>query len=301
LIKVDEKLKEKLGNYYDEKLWTELLSIQATKNWQQSLPATNDYQTHSAEIKIDALPVGDYMLLAASGNFTKTAAIGARQFHVSNISYIDKGKEFFVLNRETGKPLAAATVQVWEQQYDPKQSKYIKQKTASYKTDANGYFKTKYSGENNYRNSYALDIIYNNDRLFMNDWMNDYYYYYEQLNNKEEPPIDKRRIFFFTDRSIYRPGQLVYFKGIAIIPDKEKTNKVLSDYSTWVYLRNANSETIDSIQVKTNEYGSFSGKFQLPSAGLNGEFSIYAKDDKGSAASPWKNINVPNSMLTMKK
>jgi uncharacterized protein YfaS (alpha-2-macroglobulin family) len=60
----------------------------------------------------------------------------------------------------------------------------------------------------------------------MNDWINDYYYY-RQPETKDEPVIEKRRIFFFTDRSIYRPGQTVYFKGIAIIPDNEKTNKVI--------------------------------------------------------------------------
>ncbi len=114
----------------------------------------------------------------------------------------------------------------------------------------------------------------------MNEWMNDYYYY-RNPEQKETEPIELRRIFFFTDRSIYRPGQTIYFKGIAVIPDKETKNKVLADYSTWVYLRNANYQLADSIQVKTNEYGSFSGKFQLPTGVLNGNFSIYAKDQKG--------------------
>jgi hypothetical protein len=36
------------------------------------------------------------------------------------------------------------------------------------------------------------------------------------------------------------------------------------------------------MKVKTNEYGSFSGKFQLPQSGLNGQFTVYVKD-KGSA------------------
>ena len=34
--------------------------------------------------------------------------------------------------------------------------------------------------------------------------------------------------------------------------------------NTWVYLRDANYQLADSIKVKTNEYGSFSGKFQVP-------------------------------------
>jgi hypothetical protein len=76
------------------------------------LPATKDYQTHSVEIKVDALPIGDYLLLAASDDYSKNATIGARTFYVSNISFINQDKDYFILNRETGKPLASAAVQV---------------------------------------------------------------------------------------------------------------------------------------------------------------------------------------------
>src|SRR5678815_3344295 len=50
-----------------------------------------------------------------------------------------------------------------------------------------------------------------------------------------------------------------------------------------VFLRDANYQLIDSMKVTTNDYGSFSGKFQLPQSGLNGQFTIFVKDNKGSA------------------
>ena len=278
LVKADETTTGLLSNY-DEKAWAQLLNLPAIRNWQQGLPSPGDYQTHKAEIKIDELPAGEYILFAASDNFSKNAVIGARTFYVSNISFVNNESDYFLLHRETGKPLSAASVQIWEQHYDQKQSKYVKQKTQLSKTDGNGFFKFN-KVKDDYSYTYALDISYNGDKLFMKEWMNDRIYY----RNPEQPetaPIDQRRIFFFTDRSIYRPGQTIYFKGIAIIPDKETKNKVLADYTTWVYLRNANHQLADSIQVKTNEYGSFSGKFQLPTGVLNGSFSIYAKDQKG--------------------
>src|SRR6187399_1601998 len=279
LVKADEKTVDIL-NYYDENTWAQLLKMPAIRNWQQTLPSTNDYQTHLVEIKIDELPVGEYILLAASDNFSKEAVIGARVFYVSNISFVNNERDHFLLHRETGKPLSSASIQVWEQRYDQKQSKYTRQKTQLYTTDANGYFKLNKPSKDVYSYTYVLDINYNGDKLFMNEWMNDYYYY-RYPEQKETTPIDLRRIFFFTDRSIYRPGQTIYFKGIAVIPDKETKNKVLADYSTWVYFRNANYQLTDSMQVKSNEYGSFSGKFQVPIGVLNGNFSIYAKEQKG--------------------
>lgn len=283
LIKPNEKLKEKLGNYYDEKLWAELLAVSPLRNWQQTLPATNDYQQHSVEIKVDALPSGEYILLAASDDFSKDAVMGARLFYVSNISFVNQGNDFFILNRETGKPLASASVQLWQQLYDYKNYKYSIEKGGQYRSDSNGFFKItekEIKDNNRRRENYKLEINWNGERLFMDDWMYDYYY---SNQNEEDDEDENIRIFYFTDRSIYRPGQTVFFKGIVIKDNKEKKKTIAVGLKTKIFLEDANSEGIDSITVTTNEYGSFSGKFQLPAGGLNGEFSIYDEEDYGKA------------------
>ena len=61
----------------------------------------------------------------------------------------------------------------------------------------------------------------------MNDLINDYYYY---RNNEPAEPKVTTSIFLFTDRSIYRPGQTVYFKGIVLMKN-EKEKKDLSEKS----------------------------------------------------------------------
>lgn len=67
-------------NQYDEKYWPAIISATPFKHWQQQLPATNDLQEHSVEIKIDGLATGEYILVASDkkeldGNKT---IIGAR-------------------------------------------------------------------------------------------------------------------------------------------------------------------------------------------------------------------------------
>ncbi|MBI3137807.1 MAG: alpha-2-macroglobulin [Sphingobacteriales bacterium] len=286
LIKADDKLRSTLENQYDEKFWPALLKASPIKSWRQPLPVTNDLQEHKVEIKIDGLPPGEYILFASSDeNFSsRKSLLGARYFYVSAISYVTNDNDYFVLHRETGQPLANASVQVWEQKYDYKQSKYIKGKGKLYTTDANGFFimeKPK-STENEYRNySFLLDIKYEKDRLFMNDYENDYYWYRGQEKTEDKEIIS---VHLFTDRAIYRPGQTLYFKGIVLSrTTKEKKAGVKQGYSTTVYLRDANYKDVDSLELKTNEFGSFSGKFQLPSGGLNGQFSLYNKTDNGQA------------------
>ena len=285
IVKADDALKKLLETQYDNRFWTAVAAAKSQKNWQQQLPATNDLQTHSTEIKVDALPPGEYFLAASNENdFSGTKTIiGARLFYVSNISYVNNGSDYFVLNRDNGQPLAKAVVQLWEQKYNYQSSKYEKTKAKEYTTDANGFFRmerTKDEKNNNYRNySYLLDVKYGNDRLFMNDLAYDYYYYNQQP--QESKSITS--IHLFTDRAIYRPGQTVYYKGIVLTRNQvEKTGGVMADYSTTVVLRDANYKDVDTIRLKTNEFGSFSGKFQLPQTGMNGQFTIYTKKDGGN-------------------
>ena len=285
IIKADEILKKQLENQYDDKYWPTIIASAPTRSWQQTLPVTNDLQEHSTEVKIDGLTSGEYILVASSDkDFSKKAIIGAKLFYVSGISYVNNNSDFFVLNRDNGQPMVQATVQSWQQRYDYTQSKYIKEKGKVYTTDANGFFKMDNPKKetNNYGNfSYLLDITHNNDRLFMNDLVYDNYYYKD--NEIEEPKISTS-VHLFTDRSIYRPGQTVYFKGIVLNRNqKDKKNTIRNDYTTSIILRDANYKDIDTIKVKTNEFGSFNGKFQLPQSGMNGQFTIYTRADGGNA------------------
>jgi hypothetical protein len=284
LIKPNEALKKELENQYGDKYWTSIIAAKPERSWEQTLPATHDYQQHALEIKVNALPPGEYLLVAATDkDFNdKKTILGARYFYVSNISYINSSNDYFILNRDNGRPLAKATVQVWERKYDAKTYKYIKEKGKQYQTDENGFIKIPADDKNStrYTNySYYLDITHNGDKLFLDEMQYDYYYNRDGAN-REEKSITS--VFLFADRSIYRPAQTIYFKGIVLSRRaKEKTGVVNSGYETKVYLRNANYQDIDSVSLTTNEYGSFSGNFRLPQTGLTGQFSIYTDEDDG--------------------
>lgn len=285
LVKADENLKKELADQYGDKYWSSILAAKAERNWQQALPVTNDLQDHSVEIKVDALPAGEYVLVAGSDKDFKNekTVLGARLFYVSTISYVNNSNDYFVLNRDNGQPLAKAAIQVWEQKYDYQLSKNVKVKGKSYLADQNGFFRLdkKVTEESKrYENvSWYFDITHNGERLFMNDLQYDYYY---NRQNSIEPKT-VTHIYLFADRSIYRPGQTVYFKGIVLgMNTAAKKNAVKQDYETTVILRDANYKDIDTIKVKTNEFGSFNGKFRLPVSGLNGQFSIYTKKDGGN-------------------
>lgn len=287
LVKLNDGDRDKFSNRYDESYWQSLVQLPVLKTWMQALPATGDHQQHRTEIKIDALPAGEYLLLSSAdaGFSLKKNPLAVQYFFVSNISFINSGNEYFVLHRESGKAFSRAMVNVWKQDYDYTQRKYTHIKTQSLRTDANGYFMLPDTKNNNNRNV-RLEIIHDKDRLFLDNFH--YIYYRGETNDKagkEDYEEDNARIFFFTDRSIYRPGQTVYFKGIAVTKDHEtKQSKIIPDKKSRVFLYDANDDAVDSVELTTNEYGSYTGKFSLPTNRLNGEFRIEDEDIEGQIA-----------------
>jgi len=274
IVKMDKKAFEELQNRnWEDDYWKKITALPAITNFNYSLPASNDHQEHSTEIKVNPLPVGTYMLLAsADENFTLSKNILAAQFfHVSNIAWMHNGTEFFVVNRESGQPLVKANIVLWEGIYNYDQRVYIQTKADTYTSNANGNFRiTKAPGKNSYNRT--LEVSFEKDNLHLDDRA--YSYVYE---GKKEPIDEKkeRRLFFFTDRSIYRPGQTVYFKGIVTTKDATTGKpKIVEGLKSKIIFYDANGEKIDSMEVTSNAFGSYAGKFILPLGRMNGNYRL---------------------------
>jgi TonB-dependent SusC/RagA subfamily outer membrane receptor len=274
-----------LGVNWQNMEFKKLTAVKSYRSFTQVLPTVNDHQTHGVEIKIEGLPVGEYALLSASTqNFNDSLGkLNVQFFSVSNISYIKNRNDYFVLNRETGKPLADAKVIILKQNYISRLQKTIEDTTAIRTTNRNGYFK--FEPNTNNAGNYRYIFKYGEDKLNTGD----YEYNYPDYNTQDENTDmegQNSRVFFFTDRGIYRPGQVVYFKGIGLIRSlKTNLSRLMTTKdSGWVYLRDINRKLIDSLPFNLNDYGSFSGKFQLPQNTLTGIFTIEQKKYSYSSA-----------------
>lgn len=252
-----------------DKLWKFYTEIKVMRNWDVSLPNLQDYQEHSTEIKIDGLSNGVYIILSSiDPNFSLTKNIIAKNvIYVSNISYIrDNNNKYYVLNRDNGQPLNNAQVQLWESVYNYNTYLYEEKKAEKYTTDKNGMFTVK--GKDSYR-YFLLQVDYGDDELFMDE--SNYYSVYNSFKPEVKPQTS-----LFTDRSIYRPGQTIYFKGIVYRKELDAAkSKVVSGFTTKLILRDVNYQKIASMELTTNDFGSYKGSFKLPEGLLNGQFSVW--------------------------
>lgn len=259
------------------------LGKDAVENWEATLPGDGDYQAHSAEVKIDSLEPGEYVLVVSNNSvfdFEKWGNAAAYSlFNVSTISYVHRnrgkdGLEFFLLNRKTGLPLVNAGARVRLREYDRSARRYILKDGPVYKTDKNGYFNIPWT--NGRENRFQLEFTHGTDRLYVQQQFN--------LFRPQDPQRQNTRTFFFTDRGIYRPGQTLYFKGITLQVDNThgENSRILPNYSTTVILYDANHQNVSELQLTTNEYGTFSGTFQLPFGRLNGNWTVGDNHGRGS-------------------
>lgn len=238
-----------------------------------TLPDDGDYQTHKIESIIPGLKSGKYVAIFSNNKHfnTQKDAMAYQIFNVSNLAYTtrnfnDQGKmEFSLYHRTTGNSVSGGIVQTYYSKYDHKAKKYILTKGRKYQTDQKGYVLMK---RNNQSNSFYISVKKGEDTLFL-----DGTHYLSNYGRRDT----YEKTFFFTDRKIYRPGQTVYFKGIVLNHNNkhgEKT-KLLIDRNKEITLLDVNGQKVATLNLKTNQFGTLSGQFQLPMNLLKGQFQIY--------------------------
>ena len=242
------------------------------KSWAINLPDTKDFIRHTTEIKIDGLPLGNYFIYTSTSNdFENSPHIGTAFINVTNLSFVTKPAEnqteFLVLNRQTGTGVEEVKGDIYHIRY--RRGKNLVEKTGSFITGDNG-FANNGSTDVAYGYNSIIRLIKGADTLYETSYLN---------RNGRGNPKPSINIHLFTDRAIYRPGQTVYFKGIVIQKEEDKY-ETLKNYQTTVVLRNANYKEVATLKVSTNEFGSFSGSFVIPTGSLNGNWQL--RTPKGS-------------------
>lgn len=275
VVKVSREEKNNISEYVVEQ--SKAAKIIADKKplqeWTVELPDDGDLKNHSTEIKIPALEKGIYAIAAGTDkkySFAKEALFYAFT-EISNLSVISTNEEnrtkFLVADRESGQPVKGAEIKVFEKEYDYSVSRYVTKHIDTLKTDDSGLATYKKGW---FRNSYGHKFILASKDG--NELSTEFYQPYPR-----EPKAYEKTVFF-TDRAIYRPGQTVYFKGIMLKFDKEQKPEILKNKKTVVEFYDVNWQKIASLNLKSNDFGSFQGSFTAPNNVLGGNMTIRNKN-----------------------
>ncbi|OSY88506.1 alpha-2-macroglobulin [Tenacibaculum holothuriorum] len=263
--------------YEDKERIKFINSLEKVVSWNNKLRNEFDYLTHTTEIVVPKHNQGSYLIVANQENDLQDNQLFATaNIQVTNLALVENNNNgiitYQVVDRNNGAPIKNATLLLQN-----KKRRHGKQINKKLTTNNQGF--AYYKSSNNYNNVYVTVSTKNDKAVFGNFYINKYYKQAKEDNNE----YIRIKPFIFTDRSIYRPGQTVYFKTICIQKNND-TSKPFTNEFIEVSLNNVNGEEVSKLQLKLNEFGSASGEFKLPNNGLTGEysFSIDESDEKES-------------------
>ena len=177
-------------------------------------------------------------------------------------------REIFVVNRTTGKPETNAKVNIYQRPNRARGTKPTLLKTIPVNSSGLAVIE----GDTKGYTLYYHAVVSNDNGLPLTGIP--YNYYQRAEADKDETT---ETISVFTDRSLYRPGQIVHFKAIVASTQNDK-HKAKANKTIELVLLDANRQEVAKQTLTTNEFGSVGGEFVLPQGLLTGRFSIKVGD-----------------------
>lgn len=231
--------------------------VPLTENVQtKRYPGQPDYKVIKDSLVLGGLPIGVYLVeVSADG---KNLEPQRRLLYVTDMFVVHhqlpgNKLRLAALSATTGQPMPGATIVVQTNG----------NKTHTLTCDSNGEAVLSLVGDGIKK----LRAYTARDKAapLLNTWSN--FSYYAQK-------ADRDVLNLFTDRKIYRPGQTVHVAAVAYNTQKGTESKVIAGKSFKLTMRDANYKVVSEATVTTDEYGTASTDFALPSGGLTGRYTI---------------------------
>jgi len=240
------------------------------------LPQAMPHRFRSTDLFLDSLPVGNWLLLYHKTPVCDSAStLMAQKLTVTNIKaeQVTMGKHATVIFTEarTGKPLKGLKVVKEEMDEDYNFHRF------HCRTDRLGRIRVLNYKDWEFFVHDGPDCVFS----FLNDNLE-----YEDMDRKSRRQEVARRYSLdryttadfsriILDRTLYRPGQTVFFNVYLINGRRMQTNTPLT-----AILKDIDGKEISRISLKTNEFGTASGNFVLPED-LTRQGNIFIRNEKG--------------------
>ena len=240
-------------------------------SWSAELPAADDFKprTDAVPAKADVAP-GSYLLIASTDKeFPKNNSIlSATHVWVSNLNVVTRengGTEGQVFDAISGNPVSGAKVSVYRWKQDGRNSR--EEFVGEVTTDDQGIYKLANDAKVRQHHRQMVYIEHGEQKFGFNSYVYDH--------GRFDPNKNYQETYYFTDRSIYRPGQTVKFKGICVSYNQiTNSYKTVTNRSVTVMFMDPNNQQIETKTFRSNEFGSFSGSFTTPRDRGTGQMSL---------------------------
>ena len=228
--------------------------------WKLDLPVTPDFRDHRTYVELPSgLAPGLYLTVAsARADFARNAnSIRAFNVVVGDPVMLrraagDGNTEAIVLAGGTGKPVAGASVDLyafdWKKGHTRVETKV---------TDAEG--RARFAPRSERQGPFFLLASKGRDLAIDPDYL------YLYAGSK---PSETSAALIYTDRSIYRPGQKLFWKILAFRGRRDLGKlRPAANAGASIWLEDINGQRVAEATCALNAFGTASGEFIIPAAG----------------------------------
>ncbi|MGD9548516.1 MAG: alpha-2-macroglobulin [Candidatus Krumholzibacteriia bacterium] len=231
--------------------------------WSVDLPVTEDFRSHQTYTGLPDCAPGPYVVVASvredfqpqRNEFT------AMQVLVSDLvlqTSLHGGQwEVQALSGETGQPLAGVELEV----IPISLGRRIMEPSFRLRSDQMGKAVVSLEGE---------------DKVMVLGRLGDDLALVNRLRpDTSRPNPVRQQCFLYTDRSVYRPGEVVSWKAVLYVHDREYLDHRVQPHREFILqFKDPNQQEIGSFTGRTNRFGSASGQFTVPESGLLGRWML---------------------------
>ncbi len=230
------------------------------------LPSTPDYRMRRDSLKMKPLEVGIYYAVAVPDghrNELRGALVYVSSLQMLHRALPDNRQEMVVLDKRSGHPVPDAQVNV----YEATEKGYTLKE--SHRANAEGV--VMFPKDDDYRIYYQARTSTDTAMPLESIWLGG--------NSYRSDEKIQEHVNLFTDRALYRPGQTLHYSGM-VYTQLDDVTKVKAGSTYVVKLMDADHREVAKQEVKTDEFGTFQGTFELPKSGKMGVYRL--QTDRGS-------------------
>jgi alpha-2-macroglobulin len=263
----------------------EIVKRRPDAEWSAALPDTPDYRLHSTYVVPPMKEKGLYLVAASaapvfggSGAPLEAASVVVSDLVLLISPTVEPGPggenaiEVRALSGSTGRPVAGASVALYRGEWNPQSI----QREATATSDGEGFAKLPVRVD---PHQYRPRLLYGRSGDDLALEMNAGYW------SPQIPERGATSSLVFTDRSLYRPTQTVFWKVLAYRGDaKEGRLRVAPQTAVTVSLVDANNQTVASRTATTNDFGSAAGEFAIPAGRALGNWRVSSSLGEASAS-----------------
>lgn len=234
------------------------------QQWETSLPATPDYRTHKTFVNPPLKSAGTYLIVASgrAGFPQSDNRLFGMYLTVGDLVLVTRHSgtdaEVTVLSGSSGKPVPGAEVMLYRLDYNRRH-----QQASSQLSDERGIVQFRSLRQNS---QYFL-VARKGEQIALDP--QPLYSFRQQRQDGGSSTL------LYTDRSIYRPLQKIFWKAVLYRRGENGTRfDTVPDSEFTVALKDTNDQEVESRTVTTNSFGTASGEFAVPSGRALGSWHI---------------------------